>query len=158
MWQFFQMVCCFNDCKEEFCLTIHLIASFLVNLTKFSRVRKISFYFYRPISSGSFFSQSIRYEETNELATSCKEGQKCIGGFGRMVTMIKHLKETLKDTNPIYLNAGDNFQGTLWYSIGRWNLTTQFMNMLDADAVVSSTNRIEAVFFWSGLVRLNAVC
>lgn len=54
-----------------------------------------------------------------------------------MVTMIKHLKETLKDTNPIFLNAGDNFQGTLWYSIGRWKLTTQFMNMLDADAVVS---------------------
>lgn len=89
------------------------------------------------IIKNNFLSGKSRYEETNELATTCKPGEKCIGGFARMVTMIKHLKETLKDTNPIFLNAGDNFQGTLWYSIGRWKLTTQFMNMLDADAVVS---------------------
>lgn len=71
------------------------------------------------------------------MGGTCKAGEKCIGGFARMVTMIKQLKEELQATNPIFLNAGDNFQGTLWYSIGRWKLTTQFMNMLDADAVVS---------------------
>lgn len=39
--------------------------------------------------------------------------------------------------NPIYLNAGDNFQGTFWYTVGSWNVTSQFLNMLNADAVVS---------------------
>lgn len=82
-------------------------------------------------------SLKTRYEETNELGGTCKAGEKCIGGLARMATMIKQLKEELQETNPILLNAGDNFQGTLWYSIGRWNVTAQFMNMLDFDAVVS---------------------
>lgn len=46
--------------------------------------------------------------------------------------MVKELKETT--LNPIYLNAGDNFQGTIWYNEGKWNVTNQFLNMLPADA------------------------
>lgn len=76
-----------------------------------------------------------RFEETNEGGTSCKSDEKCIGGYARAVTVIKELKSVR--ANPIYLNAGDNFQGTLWYSIGEWNVTSQFLNMLNADAVVS---------------------
>lgn len=82
-----------------------------------------------------FFHHFHRFEETNEDATSCKEGEKCIGGYARAVTVIKELLATR--VNPIYLNAGDNFQGTLWYSFGRWNVTSQFLNMLNADATVS---------------------
>lgn len=80
-----------------------------------------------------------RFEEMSLASTSCKEGEKCIGGYARAVTVIKQLKEenAKNGLNPIYLNAGDNFQGTLWYSFGRWNVTTQFLNMLDADAIVS---------------------
>lgn len=83
------------------------------------------------ISSWSIY----RFEETNEQATSYKASQKCIGGYARAVTKIKELQQTR--TNPIFLNAGDNFQGTLWYSLGRWNVTSQFLNMLNADAIVS---------------------
>lgn len=50
---------------------------------------------------------------------------------------VKKLIEEQEDLNPIYLNAGDNFQGTLWYNIGRWNVTKEFLNMLPADAMVS---------------------
>lgn len=82
-----------------------------------------------------FHSNFYRFEETNEGATSCKKGEKCIGGYARAVTMIKELQKTR--INPIYLNAGDSFQGTLWYSFGRWNVTKQFLNMLNADATVS---------------------
>ena len=46
------------------------------------------------------------------------------------MTKVKELLATRE--NPIYLNAGDNFQGTLWYNIGRWNVTNQFLNMLPA--------------------------
>lgn len=75
----------------------------------------------------------VRFEETSESATSCII--KCIGGYARGITTIKKLLKTTP--NPIYLNAGDNFQGTLWYSLGRWNVTSQFLNMLPADAIVS---------------------
>lgn len=89
----------------------------------------------------------IRYEETNELAGTCKPGEKCIGGYARMVTMTKQLKEELKDTNPILLNAGDIVQGTLWYSIGGWELASQFMNILNADVVVSQNHSNFDVIF-----------
>jgi 5'-nucleotidase len=46
--------------------------------------------------------------------------------------MVKQLNNT--NLNPIYLNAGDNFQGTIWYNTGRWNVTNQFLNILPADA------------------------
>lgn len=84
-----------------------------------------------------FYSNFCRFEETNEGATSCKQGEKCIGGYARAVTKIKELQKIR--VNPIYLNAGDNFQGTLWYTFGRWNVTKQFLNMLNADATVSWT-------------------
>lgn len=76
----------------------------------------------------------IRFEETNLQSGSCdSETQECIGGYARIVSKLKELKETKKDLNPIYLNAGDNFQGTLWYNFGRWNVTNQFLNMYPAD-------------------------
>jgi len=74
----------------------------------------------------------------------CKseEGEECIGGYARVVTVVKDLlkKHNDENTNPIYLNAGDNFQGTLWYTMLRWNVTSHFLNMLPADAIVSALN------------------
>lgn len=75
-----------------------------------------------------------RFEETNEASNDCKAGEKCIGGYARLVTMVKQLNRT--NLNPIYVNAGDNFQGTIWYNTGRWNVTNEFFNMLPADAMV----------------------
>jgi 5'-nucleotidase len=79
-------------------------------------------------------SHLSRFEETNNQSNDCKpeDGDVCIGGYARVVTTVKELLATRE--NPLYLNAGDNFQGTLWYNIGRWNVTTQFLNMLQADA------------------------
>lgn len=55
-----------------------------------------------------FISYSIRFEETNEGSTPCKRenGEKCIGGYARAVTVIKELLELRRETNPLYLNAG----------------------------------------------------
>ncbi|CAG9800741.1 unnamed protein product [Chironomus riparius] len=72
-----------------------------------------------------------RFVETNRQSNDCKPDEECIGGYARVVTKVKELLASRE--NPIYLNAGDNFQGTLWYNIGRWNVTNQFLNMLPAD-------------------------
>lgn len=74
-----------------------------------------------------------RFEETNEWSTPCREDQKCIGGFARMKTVVDRLK--LKRKNSIFLNAGDNFQGTFWYNLLRYNVTSHFLNLLPADAI-----------------------
>lgn len=80
-----------------------------------------------------------RFEETNTASSTCKpeSGDTCIGGYARVVTKVRELKEAKADLNPIYLNAGDNFQGTLWYNLFRWNATSYFLNMEPADAMVS---------------------
>lgn len=72
-------------------------------------------------------------------STSCKEklGQVCIGGIGRTITMVKKLKEERENQNknPIFLNIGDNFVGTLWYELFGWNVTSHVLNLLPPDAM-----------------------
>jgi len=41
------------------------------------------------------------------------------------------------------LNAGDSFQGTLWYNIGRWNVTSQLLNILPADAMTLGNHEFD---------------
>lgn len=79
---------------------------------------------------------SNRYEPTDTSGGICDENEECIGGYARTVYTVKRLLKEQKDLNPIYINAGDSFQGTLWYNIGRWNVTQQFLNMLPAEAMV----------------------
>ncbi|KAK9891687.1 hypothetical protein WA026_015655 [Henosepilachna vigintioctopunctata] len=73
-----------------------------------------------------------RFEESNEWGGQCDKKEKCIGGFSRMYQTI----ETLKKNNPniLLLNAGDNFQGTVWYNIFKWNVTQHFLNKIPFDA------------------------
>lgn len=80
-----------------------------------------------------------RFEETNPQANTCKDGEVCIGGYARVVTKVKELQAKYAELayHPIYLNAGDSFQGTLWYNVLRWNVTAYFMNEPAADVMVS---------------------
>lgn len=59
------------------------------------------------------------------------------------MTKVKELLASKVALNPIYLNAGDNFQGTLWYNIGRWNVTQEFLNMLPADAMTIGNHEFD---------------
>lgn len=77
-----------------------------------------------------------RFEETNMLANTCKETDECIGGYARVVTKVKELRA--KSPNPIYMNVADNFQGTYWYNMFRWNATQHFLNLEPADVTVSA--------------------
>ena len=100
----------------------------------------------REVSSkGELFELSIihindfhaHFEQTDPFGGTCPEGQEksCVGGIARIATVVKGLKE--ERPNPVFLNAGDNFQGTLWYTKFKWNVTAQFMNMLPHDALVT---------------------
>jgi 5'-nucleotidase len=77
------------------------------------------------------------FDQTDQYGNMCKEDQEdsCVGGIARIATTFKRLKE--KRPNPIFLNAGDNFQGTLWYTMYKWNVTAHFLNMLQLDALVT---------------------
>ncbi|GLV32897.1 uncharacterized protein CBL_20048 [Carabus blaptoides fortunei] len=72
-----------------------------------------------------------RFEETSPSSSSCKD-TNCIGGFSRAYNTINSLLDNRP--NAIFLNAGDNFQGTLWYNVFKWNVTQYFLNKLPTDA------------------------
>ncbi|XP_070496371.1 apyrase-like [Chironomus tepperi] len=74
-----------------------------------------------------------RFEETNNQSLTCRQGQVCIGGYARMATVVKQLQRNR--SNSIFLNAADNFQGTAWYNLFRYNVTAHFLNLLPADAI-----------------------
>ncbi|XP_055588384.1 apyrase-like [Uranotaenia lowii] len=64
-----------------------------------------------------------RFEEINGKSKNCTEAERekglCVAGVARLSTTIKSLLKQYKCKNAIYLNAGDNFQGSLWFSLLR---------------------------------------
>ncbi|XP_018318632.1 apyrase-like [Agrilus planipennis] len=73
-----------------------------------------------------------RFEEITEYSTTCKNTDaKCIGGIARVFTAVTELLRNRP--NSIFINAGDNFQGTLWYNIFKWNVTQEFLNKFPTD-------------------------
>ncbi|CAD7087605.1 unnamed protein product [Hermetia illucens] len=96
-----------------------------------------------PVSIIHLNDFHARFEETDWSSSTCIDPNECIGGYGRVVTIVKHLLKERNNTNPIYLNAGDNFQGTLWYNIGRWDVTQYFLNLLPADAMTLGNHEFD---------------
>ncbi|XP_065299584.1 snake venom 5'-nucleotidase-like isoform X3 [Dermacentor albipictus] len=50
---------------------------------------------------------------------------ECVGGIARIVTKVKELKKTKPNT--IFVNAGDFFQGTAWYTVLKSALVSEVM-------------------------------
>lgn len=86
-----------------------------------------------------------RFEETNLQSNVCKKDETCIGGLARTTTVVKNLlkEHAAANENPIYLNAGDNFQGSLWYKVLRWNVTSHLLNLLPADAMTLGNHEFD---------------
>ncbi|XP_051165507.1 apyrase-like isoform X2 [Leptopilina boulardi] len=84
-----------------------------------------------------------RFLETNPYSGSCNnsEREKCIGGFARVYTASRQLVD--ERPNAIFLNAGDNFQGTIWYNFFKWNVTAIFMNKLPHDAMTIGNHEFD---------------
>lgn len=84
-----------------------------------------------------------RFDEINEISLlPCdKNEESCIGGIARMKTVIDFLMSKRK--NSIVLNAGDNFQGTIWYNLLRANVTSYFLNLLPIDVNVLGNHEFD---------------
>lgn len=91
----------------------------------------------------------FRFEETNLNSGPCKD-QICIGGFSRLHNKVHELVNDR--TNAVFLNAGDNFQGTIWYNAFRWNVTQYFMNKLPTDVYVSMLIALKCTYFLITLI------
>lgn len=101
-----------------------------------------------PVSIIHFNDMHARFDETNMMSNTCKPSDDCIGGYARLVTKVKELRSAKADKNPIFLNAADNYQGTLWYNTFKWNVTSELLNFFPADATV---RRFYFIFEGQGL-------
>ncbi|XP_075983775.1 apyrase-like [Anticarsia gemmatalis] len=74
-----------------------------------------------------------RFEETSVDTPTCRyNNNSCIGGFPRLYQEIHTLLQEKPEA--VVLNAGDSFQGTYWYTLLKWNITQEFMNLIPHDA------------------------
>lgn len=87
-----------------------------------------------------------RFEESNKYGGPCtdKEG-KCFGGAARHKALIDKLKR--ENTNTLLLDAGDQFQGTMWFYYYGSELVSWAMNELGYDAMVSIFINFFKIFF-----------
>ncbi|CAG5044109.1 unnamed protein product [Parnassius apollo] len=82
------------------------------------------------------------FDEVSPTGGVCNPTESpCIGGFARLYTAVMQAMEAEPDS--LLLNAGDTFQGTIWYNFLRWNVSQHFMNMLPHDAHVLGNHEFD---------------
>nr|ACE75395.1 5' nucleotidase, putative [Glyptapanteles indiensis] len=78
-----------------------------------------------------------RFEETSALSTRClpkdKNSGHCYGGFARIATLVRKAKNS--STPTLFLNAGDTYQGSVYYTVHKWKIVAKFLNLLKPDAI-----------------------
>lgn len=77
-----------------------------------------------------------RVEETNKDSGKCSKAP-CFAGVSRRSTKIKEIRS--KEKNVLLLDAGDQFQGTVWFNYYKGAEAAYFMNQLKYDAMVRRT-------------------
>lgn len=77
-----------------------------------------------------------RIEETSEDSGKCPDQGPCFAGVARRFTKLSEIRRTEK--NVLFLDAGDQFQGTIWFNYYKGAEAAHFMNKLGYDAMVIS--------------------
>lgn len=65
--------------------------------------------------------------------TNGQQSNKCWGGAARRLTAIKQMRS--KYENVLLLDGGDQFQGTLWYTILKWKPISEIVSAMKYDAM-----------------------
>lgn len=89
-----------------------------------------------------------RFEQTDLIGNECTvtAAGRCYGGFPRLRTAVRQARAQATGTvdGTLFLNAGDSFQGTPFYTFFRWSLVARMVQLLDIDVMVS-LRRLSAV-------------
>ncbi|XP_015438965.1 PREDICTED: protein 5NUC-like [Dufourea novaeangliae] len=77
-----------------------------------------------------------RFEQTSRLSSVCSkkdaEAGKCYGGFARIATLLRQARRS--SVPCLFLNAGDTYQGSMWYNVYKWEVVAKFLNLLAPNA------------------------
>lgn len=90
-----------------------------------------------------------RIEAINAYDSTCSAEEKgageCFGGVARVKTMIDERRDALtgEDANVLVLDAGDQFQGSLFYTTYKGEAAGEFMNMIGFDAMAIGNHEFD---------------
>ncbi|EKE44784.1 protein 5NUC [Oceaniovalibus guishaninsula JLT2003] len=86
-----------------------------------------------------------RFEPITSRDNTCSpednEAGECFGGWARLVTAIQDAKE--RADNPLLVDGGDQFQGTLFYTYYKGALSAEMMNALGYDAMTVGNHEFD---------------
>lgn len=88
-----------------------------------------------------------RFDASTASGAVCRDDStsKCYGGVARRVTIVKQLRDRY-GPNLLLLDAGDQYQGTMWFYVHRGAAAVHFMNQLKYDAMVCSLFPLQKSF------------
>ena len=125
--------------KKEFALNLE--KEYIAKLAKDGKVKTISYTDIKNEIKDNAFELSVFHVNDTHSHISSEQmsfyinGEKTytnVGGYPRMVSKIEELKSS--KPNSLVLNAGDVFQGTLYYSLFKGEADAAAMNLINWDA------------------------
>ncbi|UVK40670.1 5'-nucleotidase C-terminal domain-containing protein [Mesorhizobium sp. AR10] len=88
-----------------------------------------------------------RIEGNNKYESTCSAEEEtkgeCIGGAGRLITAIAQERKKLEGQNVLLLSAGDNFQGSLFYTTYKGKVEGEFLNEMKFDAMALGNHEFD---------------
>ena len=90
-----------------------------------------------------------RIESINKFDSTCsaeEEGKnECFGGAARLLTAINQTRDALKaqGKNVLLLNAGDNFQGSLFYTTYKGTVEAEVLNAMKFDVMTVGNHEFD---------------
>ncbi|EJL52430.1 5'-nucleotidase/2',3'-cyclic phosphodiesterase-like hydrolase [Rhizobium sp. CF122] len=88
-----------------------------------------------------------RIESINKFDSTCsaeEEGKKeCFGGAARLKTAIDQRRDALNGKNVMLLNAGDNFQGSLFYTTYKGAVEAEVLNEMKFDVMTVGNHEFD---------------
>ena len=88
-----------------------------------------------------------RIESINKFDSTCsaeEEGKnECFGGAARLKTAIDQRRQALSGKNTLLLNAGDNFQGSLFYTTYKGAAEAEMLNLMKFDAMTVGNHEFD---------------
>ncbi|XP_022606637.1 5'-nucleotidase-like [Seriola dumerili] len=82
-----------------------------------------------------------RIEETGEDSGKCRPGGPCFAGVARRFTKVSEIRK--KEENVLFLDAGDQFQGTVWFNYYKGAEAAYFMNKLGYDVMAFGNHEFD---------------
>ena len=90
-----------------------------------------------------------RIELINRFNSTCSRedeiARKCFGGVARVITKLAERRAALgeQNANVLFLDAGDQFQGSLFYSTYKGDVAVKFLNIMKPDVMAVGNHEFD---------------